>query len=69
MKDYKQFAFILISLSIFLFIGIVIPTEDRVVTMQGVMVGGVFLFLLLAFGCHVVSLRAQKQFYEENNSN
>lgn len=61
--DYKQFGFILLSLSIFLFIGLVIPTQD-VTQWQGLFIVGIFMMLGCSFVCHRLAMRAQKQLHE-----
>ncbi|ARK29257.1 YrhC family protein [Halalkalibacter krulwichiae] len=64
-SDYKQYGFILLSLSIFLFIGLVIPTESSVMTMPGLFIGGIFVTLVAAVLCHRLAMKAQKELYEE----
>ncbi|GAE26985.1 hypothetical protein JCM9140_3095 [Halalkalibacter wakoensis JCM 9140] len=66
--DYKQFGFILLSLSIFLFIGLVIPTEHNTMMVSpSWFVGGIFLALMFAVFCHQLAMRTQKQLTEEDN--
>ncbi|MDT8861499.1 YrhC family protein [Alkalihalobacillus sp. MEB130] len=64
--DYKQFGFILLSLSIFLFIGLVIPTESTVIVVPNLFIAGIFIALALAVVFHRLAMKAQKQLYEEN---
>ncbi|MCL7746908.1 YrhC family protein [Halalkalibacter alkaliphilus] len=66
-KDYKQFGFILLSLSIFLFIGLVIPTEHTVITAPSLIVSGIFIALALAVVFHRLAMNTQKQIYEDSN--
>ncbi|MFC0473596.1 YrhC family protein [Halalkalibacter kiskunsagensis] len=66
--DYKQYGFILLSLSIFLFIGLVIPTENTVVIIPGLFIGGVFVTLAFAVLFHRLAMRAQRQLYEDNHN-
>ncbi|KHF41960.1 YrhC family protein [Halalkalibacter okhensis] len=66
-KDYKQFGFILLSLSIFLFIGLVIPAEHTVITTPSIFIIGIFIALVLAVVFHRLAMNTQKQIYEENN--
>ena len=63
--DYKQFGFILLSLSIFLFIGLVIPSESTVLTMPEFFIGGIFITLTFAIVFHRLAMRAQNELYEE----
>lgn len=63
--DYKQYGFILLSLSIFLFIGLVIPSEGKALTMPGLFIGGIFVTLACAVICHRLAMRAQNELYEE----
>jgi hypothetical protein len=65
--DYKQYGFILLSLSIFLFIGLVIPSESVVLTMPELFIGGIFLTLTSAVVCHRLAMKAQKKLYEEKH--
>ncbi|GAE35053.1 YrhC family protein [Halalkalibacter akibai] len=63
--DYKQYGFILLSLSIFLFIGLIIPTESTVMTMPELFVGGIIITLTLAVVFHRIAMKTQRQLYED----
>ena len=66
--DYKRFGFILLSLSMFLFIGLLVPSEGLVIDMPGLFIGAVFVTLALAAVFHRLAMKAEKQLYEENHS-
>ncbi|WP_227934866.1 YrhC family protein [Alkalihalobacillus deserti] len=63
--DYKQYGFILLSLSIFLFIGLVIPSESSTLKMPELFIGGIFVTLTVAVVCHLLAMRAQNELYQE----
>ncbi|WP_088102579.1 YrhC family protein [Halalkalibacter urbisdiaboli] len=65
--DYKRFAFILLSLSIFLFIGLIVPTTAIKIELQGFVVAGVFIMLGLAFICHRMAMKIQQQMHSDEN--
>lgn len=47
--DYSRYGFILLSLGVFLFLGLVIPTDSSIANQfPGVIIGGIFLVLGLA---------------------
>ncbi|MDV2682986.1 YrhC family protein [Alkalihalophilus sp. As8PL] len=63
--DYKRFGFILLSLSAFLFIGLIIPADGQAISLPSGFIVGVFATLGLAVVCHRLAMNAQKQLYEE----
>ncbi|MDV2883767.1 YrhC family protein [Alkalihalophilus pseudofirmus] len=63
--DYKRFGFILLSLSAFLFIGLIIPADGQAVSLPSGFIVGVFLTMGLAVVCHRLAMNAQKQMYED----
>ncbi|NEU31595.1 hypothetical protein GN156_12555 [bacterium LRH843] len=64
--DYKRFGFVLFSLSIFLFIGLLIPTEGIASQMPGMVIGAIFISLTLAAVFHQLAMKAEKQLHNEN---
>jgi hypothetical protein len=65
-EDYKRFGFILLSLSIFLFIGLLVPTSEIAVEMQGMVIGSVFTTLGLSFLFHRLAMKIQKKLMNED---
>ncbi|WP_100406627.1 YrhC family protein [Bacillus solitudinis] len=65
--DYKRFGFILLSLSIFLFIGLIVPTSGVAAEFKGFIVAGVFIMLGLAFFFHRLAMKVQQKLYNEKN--
>jgi len=65
--DYKRFGYILLSLSMFLFIGLFVPSEGLVKEMPGMFIGGVFVTLTLAMISHRIAIKAEKKLYEESH--
>ncbi|GAF65857.1 YrhC family protein [Alkalihalobacillus trypoxylicola] len=65
-EDYQRFSFIFVSLSFFMFLGIIIPLEGKNNGVDSILVLGVFAMLLLACTCHFTSKRALTQLLERD---
>ncbi len=50
----------------FLFIGLLVPSEGLVIDMPGLFIGGVCVTLTLATIFHRIAMKTEKQLYEEN---
>ncbi|WP_216829071.1 YrhC family protein [Alkalihalobacterium elongatum] len=65
-EDYKRFGFILLSLSVFMFLGLIIPND---VPMTGnyaeYMMGGIVLSLVMAFIFHRKAMHYRNQLDNE----
>ena len=68
MEDYKQFAFTLLSVSAFLYIGTVIPNEGLGMDQNTMMMLATCGFLAAAFFCVKRSLKYKKQLDEMEES-
>lgn len=64
--DYRRFGFIMITMSIFLFIGLLIPTEASLNHMEGFMIGAILTLLVLATIFHFIAIKAEKQLFKED---
>ncbi|MCA1031839.1 YrhC family protein [Bacillus timonensis] len=62
-NDYTRFSFILICVSVFLYIGVLIPNEDKGSLQINLLMVTTFLFLVLAFYFFrkVISLKREIQ--------
>lgn len=63
-NDYKRFSFILIALSVFMFIGLLIPSEEKMVSEVPLILMSLLL-LGLAFLCHRISIKSREQLEDE----
>ncbi|NPC93460.1 hypothetical protein HOO54_14755 [Bacillus sp. WMMC1349] len=68
MEDYKQFAFTLLSVSTFLYIGTIIPNQGLTLFQQSVMMFATCSFLAGAFFCVKRSLKYKRQLDEMEES-
>ncbi|MGE6629153.1 YrhC family protein [Bacillus sp. NPDC077027] len=64
MTDYKQYAFILLAVSTFLYIGTILPAQHIEGVQKTLMIGVNCLFLIAAFGCVKRSLFYRKKLQE-----
>ncbi|WP_062049952.1 YrhC family protein [Bacillus sp. JCM 19034] len=64
--DYKQYSFILLSLSAFLSIGLLIPSA-LVTDWQFPAVITLGILLIAAMTCHRYAMKVEKRLYEEEN--
>lgn len=65
--DYKRFAFVLLSLSAFLSIGLLLPTGVLVEKDYLIIIGFIFLSILVAINLHRTAMSLQKKIYEEES--
>jgi hypothetical protein len=67
MTDFKRFAFVLLAVSVFLYIGMLIPAQgqDPNAMKEYVMMGTTSLFLIAAFLCFKRSITYKKRLEEE----
>ncbi len=63
--DYKRFAFILLALSVFMFIGLIVPNEGVTQNQSIILVGLSIVTLISAFICHRQAMKFQEQLYNE----
>ncbi|WP_017728585.1 YrhC family protein [Halalkalibacterium ligniniphilum] len=63
--DYKRFGFILLSLSVFLFIGAIIPSDYARFEMPELFIVAVFVSLGLSLLFHQKALAYQKKLLEQ----
>ncbi|MGO4887364.1 YrhC family protein [Anaerobacillus sp. MEB173] len=63
-NDYKRFSYILIALSVFLFLGLIIPAEGNMGN-DITLIGGSLLLLGFAFACHRIAMKSREQLEEE----
>ncbi|KKI88533.1 hypothetical protein WQ54_30515 [Bacillus sp. SA1-12] len=61
MVDFKQYAFILLAVSVFLYIGVVLPDHGKPEIYDIALMITTVLFLLGAFVCFKASLKYKKQ--------
>ncbi|WP_191560762.1 YrhC family protein [Metabacillus idriensis] len=67
MTDYKRFAFAMLAVSVFLYIGMLIPAQgqDPNAMKEYVMMGTTSVFLLASFLCFKRSITYKKRLEEE----
>ncbi|MCT8139577.1 YrhC family protein [Anaerobacillus sp. CMMVII] len=65
--DYKRFAFILLALTIFLFLGLIVPNEGVSQNQQLVLIGLSISSLILAAVFHKKAMKYKEQLYSEEN--
>ena len=66
--DYSRFAYILLSISVFLYLGIVFQGEQKETLQMVVIFATIFTFLSSAFGFYLQSIRIQRKLSEEANN-
>lgn len=66
--DYKRFGFILVALSMFLFIGLLVPAQGLALHHPELFIAAVFLTLGLAAFFHRIAMKAEKQLQEDQQS-
>ncbi|OLP65454.1 hypothetical protein BACPU_15420 [Bacillus pumilus] len=66
MTDYKQYAFILLAVSTFLYIGTILPNQHVETFQKMLIMGAECVFLLAAFVCVKRALFYQKKLKELN---
>jgi hypothetical protein len=64
MVDFKQYAFILIAVSVFLYIGVALPDQGKAAIYDIVLMITTVLFLMGSFICFKTSLKYKKQLDE-----
>jgi hypothetical protein len=65
--DYKRFAFILLALSVFLFIGLIVPTEGISQNHHTILISLSVFSIMFAFIFHKRAMKFQEQLYSEEN--
>lgn len=68
-EDYRRFAFTLLSLSSFLFIGLIIPRGEGVIVEPVILLTVIVVSLAIAMFFHRKSLACNKKLWEEMDSN
>lgn len=63
--DYKRFAFILLALSVFLFIGLIVPNEGVSQNQHVALIGLSVFSLIFAAIFHKRAMKFQEQLYSE----
>jgi hypothetical protein len=59
--DFKQYAFILLAVSVFLYIGVTLPDQGKAEIYDNVLMITTILCLISAFVCFKTSLKFKKQ--------
>ncbi|PMC39709.1 hypothetical protein CJ195_07275 [Bacillus sp. UMB0899] len=65
--DFKNYAFVLLAASVFLYIGVVLPDQGKLGIYDTVLMITTILFLAGAFVSFKISLRYKKQLDETEN--
>lgn len=63
--DYKRFAFILLSLTIFLFIGLLVPNGEESQIQSSILIGLNVCSIVFAVIFHKKAMKIQEQLYSE----
>lgn len=66
MTDYKRFAFVLLSLSVFLYIGSFLPVQGKTDGAALILTGGGFLLVGIAIFFYSRAIAIQKKINEQN---
>ncbi|WP_377888381.1 YrhC family protein [Alkalihalobacillus sp. R86527] len=69
MTDYKRFAFILLSLSVFLYIGSFLPMEGKTDERVLILTGGGFLLVGIALFFYSRAIAIQKKLNDSDTTN
>jgi L-asparagine transporter-like permease len=69
MVDFKQYAFILMAVSVFLYIGVVLPDQGKEEIYDIVLMLTTLLFLIGSFICFKASLNYKKQLDKQEERN
>ncbi|MCP3742602.1 YrhC family protein [Rossellomorea sp. BNER] len=64
--DYKRFAFTLLALSVFLYLGVVIPAESKTVFKTYILMGGTSILLGLSTLFFFKAIKYKKQLSESD---
>ena len=67
--DFKQYAFILLAVSVFLYIGVVLPDQGKEDIYDIVLMITTVLFLIGSFLCFKQSLNYKKQLEKQSEHN
>ncbi len=65
--DYRRFGFVLITLSVFLFIGLLIPNESAPRNMSELLIVAVFVLLGGSLVFHRIAVKAEKRLLNEDH--
>jgi hypothetical protein len=70
MTDYKRYAFVLLAVSVFLYLGMLIPAQGQEPSAikEYVMMGTTSVFLAAAFFCFKRSITYKKRLDEQENA-
>ncbi len=63
--DYKRYAYILLALSVFLFLGLIVPNEAATLNQQKILIGLNICSLVFAAFFHKMAMKCQEQLYRE----
>ncbi|WP_051314664.1 YrhC family protein [Alteribacter aurantiacus] len=63
--DYKRYAFVMLALSVFMFIGLLIPNEALAAEQQPILMGMNLAALLTAVVFHRIAMSTQKKLDDE----
>ncbi len=63
--DYKRYAFVMLALSVFMFVGFLIPTETLAVENQPILMGMNVATLILAVIFHRKAMKTEKKLFED----
>ena len=66
MTDYKRFAFVLLSLSVFLYIGSFLPVEGKTDGATLILTGGGFILIGIAIFFYSRAIAIQKKMNEQD---
>ncbi|MBM7097177.1 YrhC family protein [Bacillus sp. H-16] len=63
--DYRRYAFVMLALSIFMFVGILIPNEALAAEHQPILMGMNVVALLAAVVFHRIAMGTEKKLHED----
>lgn len=64
-NDYKRFSFVLLSLTVFLFLGLIIPTQELSQTHHILLIGLIVVSISLSFVFHRKAMKYREKLFEE----
>ncbi len=68
MEDYKRFALVSMAVSVFLYLGTVIPSIEKTDFTTNLLMIGTFVLLLMATTCFFTARRCHRALQDHNDS-
>lgn len=65
-NDYKRFSFVLLSLTAFLFLGLIIPSQEFSQTHHLLLIGLISVSIILSVTFHRIAMKYREKLFEEN---